>query len=84
MNHALKIFQGNDSLILEHFRDLEIEFEGRELPEFQFMGEFERDTNGRIEKSRAMHLAYLFQEHGNVDNQTNGLVGIHTNYQKVT
>ena len=79
---ALKIFHGNDTLILEYFRDLEVEFEGKELPEFQFMGEFERDTNGRIEKSRAMHLAYLFQEEDNFYNETNGLVGIHTNYQE--
>ena len=82
INHALKIFQGNDTLILEHFRNLEIEFEGKELPEFQFMGGFERDANGFIEKSRAMHLAYLFQEEDDFDNETNGLVGIHTNYQK--
>ena len=82
MHHALKLFQGNDTLILERFRNLEIEFEGRELPEFQFMGVFERDSNGRIEKSRAMHLAYLFQEESNVENETNGLVGIHGNYQE--
>lgn len=82
MYQTLKIFHGNDTLILEHFRNLEVEFEGKELPEFQFMGEFERDTNGRIEKSRAMHLAYLFQDEDNFYNETNGLIGIHTNYQK--